>query len=262
MRLRRFLPVLFLLPLAPALAAASPAGVDTLAVLEQRVAFASDGDAVLTVTAVLATAGPALALLPFGYERADSFRIAGRDAAFPVDDAGALAPLRRSAARARLVVALGPAAAAGDTVIVQCRLPGLMDWEGARGEFAAYDAAGTLVNDSDLDIGTCRLSLVVPPGYRVRRVTGTEPAFKPTVSPVPPYAVSRIADRGLATVTAKRLRPGGRVHIGIQAERVHRGPVPLVAGIVIVLLYLWFFRDILPARRAAAPAAPAPGGDR
>jgi hypothetical protein len=262
MTLRLFLPILCLLPLLPAPAAASPAGVDTLSLVEQRIALAPDGDAALTVTLVLAGDGPGTALLPFGFARADSFRVAGRDAAFPLDTAGVVAPLRPVAGRRLLALTLDPAAAAGDTVVVRCRLPRFMDWEGARGEFGAYDVEDTFVNDSDLDIGLCRLILDTPPGYRVRRITGTEPAFKPASSPTPPYAVGREGDRGRATMTAKRLRPGGRVHLGIQAERTRRGPVPLAAGILVTLLYLWFFRDILPVRRAAASAAQAPTGDR
>jgi hypothetical protein len=264
MTFRLLLPILCLLALIPAPATASPTNVDTLALAEYRIALSADttGDAFLRMTLVLAGAGPGDVLLPFGFARPDSFRIAGRDVAFPADAAGSPAPLRPVAGRRLLALTLGPAAAAGDTVVVRCRLPAYADWEGARGEFGAYDVAETFVNDSDLDIGLCRLVLETPPGYRVRRFTETEPAFKPTTSPVPPYVVGRAGDHGYAMVTAKRLRPGGRVRLGIQAERARRGPVPLVAGALMAVLYLWFFRDILPARRSAASAAQAPTGDR
>jgi hypothetical protein len=261
MSLRHLLCVPFLLlPAIPA--GAAPAMVDTLAVLEQRVAIAADGGAVVTTTAVLARGGAGELHLPFGFEGADSFRLAGRDAAFPRDTAGAPAPLHRAADRVQLAVLVGSAAAAGDTVVVGCHVPAFMDWAGARGEFAAYDVAGTLANDADLDIGTCRLVLEMPPGYQVRRIGTTEPGFKPTSSPVPPYVVGRRGDRGFAAVTAKRLRPGGRVRLALQAEQARRGPVPLVAGALLGLLYLWFFRDVLPSRRAAAPPAPASSGGR
>ena len=243
---------LFLLLVVAAPAAASPADVDTLAFLGQRVSLSADDDAALAVTLVLAADGPGQALLPFGFGRADSFTVVGGDVAFPSDVGGAPAPLRLTSRRRLLALVLGPEAAAGDTVVVRCRLRRFVDWNGSRGQFGAYNLARTFINDSDVSLGAYRLVLEVPQGYQVRRITGTEPAFKPEDSPVPPYAVGLQKGRGFATVTATHLRPGGRARLGIQAERADRGPVPLVAGVLIALLYLWFFRDILAPRRAAA----------
>jgi hypothetical protein len=263
MSLRTAVLALFLLlPIAPAPAAASPAGVDTVAFLEQRVSLSVGGDAGLTVTVVLAADGPGEALLPFGLGPADSFTVAGGDVAFAPDADGVPAPLRLASRRRMLALGLGPAAAAGDTVVVRCRLPEFVDWDDAGGQFGAYDVAWTFLNDSDLSIGVYRLVLVVPQGYGVRRVTGTEPAYKPKSSPVPPYAVGREGGRGFASLAAAHLRPGGRARLGIQAERAGRGPVPLVAGVLVTLLYLWFFRDVPATRRAAAAAPPRANGGR
>ena len=253
---------LFLLVIVPTSVAAAPAGVDTLTFLEQRVSVSAGGDAVLTMTAVLAGDGPGEVLLPFGFARADSFTVAGGDVAFPSDSGGAPAPLCLASRRRLLALVLGPGAAAGDTVVVRCRLQRFVDWDGARGEFGAYDLARTFINDSDVSLGAYRLVLEVPQGYQVRRITGTEPAFKPEGSPVPPYAVGAEKGRGFATVRATHLRPGGRARLGIQAERADRGPVPLAAGVLIVLLYLWFFRDVLAPRRTAETASQRSTGSR
>ena len=255
------LALFLLLTLSPP-AGASPAGVDTLAFLGQRISVSADGDAALAVTVVLAEDGPGEALLPFGFGRADSFTVAGDDVAFPSDAGGASAPLRLTSGRHQLALVLGPAAAAGDTLVVRCRLPKFVDWRGSLGQFGAYDLAKTFINDSDVNLGTYRLVLEVPRGYQVRRITGTEPAFKPESSPVPPYAVGLKGRRGFATVTATHLRPGGRARLGIQAERADRGLVPLAAGVLIALLYLWFFRDILSPPRTTASASQASTGGR
>jgi hypothetical protein len=249
-------------PAAVSPAAVSPAAVDTLAFLGQRVSLSTDGDAVLTVTAVLARGGPGEALLPFGFGRADSFTVAGDDVAFPPGESGAPAPLRRRSGRQQLALVLGPAAAAGDTVVVGCRLKKFADWEGARGEFGAYSLARTFVNDSDVSLGAFRLVLDVPPGYQVRRITGTEPAFRPEASPVPPYAVGVEGGRGFAWVSAKHVVPGGRARLAIEAERGRRGPVPFAGGVLLVLLYLWFFRDVVSPRRTAAGVPQASDGGR
>jgi hypothetical protein len=245
--------LLLLLVVAPSTARASD--VDTLASLGQRVSVSTSGEAMLTVTAVLAMSGPGDALLPFGFERADSFTVSGRDVAFAADAAGAPAPLRLAARRQLLALVLGPAAATGDTVVVRCRLHRFVDWEAARGQYAAYSLARTFINDSDISFGTCTLTLEVPEGYQVRRITATEPTFKAETSPVPPYSVSAKGGRGFATVKASHVHPGGRSRLAIQAERTDRGRAPLVAGVLIVALYLWFFRD-LPASRRSAQATP------
>jgi hypothetical protein len=264
MSLRVTVLALFLLLIVPAYAAAAaaPDGVDTLAFLEQRVSISTDGDATLAVTAVLAEAGPGEILLPFGFGKADSFSVAGRGVSFPVVAGDETSPLRLTSRRRLLALVLGPEAATGDTVVVRCRLRKFVDWAGSRGQFGAYSLARTFINDSDVSLGACRLVLEVPPGHQVRRVTGTEPGFKPEDSPVPPYAVGFRGGRGYAMVTATHLRPGGRARLGLQAERAHRGPVPLVAGVLIVLLYLWFFRDILAPRQTAATPSQASTGGR
>ena len=253
---------LFLVLAVPAPAAASPCDVDTLAFLGQRVTISADGDAVITETLVLAVGGPGRALLPFGFERADSFTVAGRDVAFAAASEGAPAPLQRVARRRLLVLVLGPAAAAGDTAIVRCHVGKFMDWTGARGGFGAYGLSRTFVNDSDVNLGVFKLVLEVPPGFQVRRITATEPGFKPETSPVPPYAVGTAGRSGFASITAKHLRPGGRVRVAIDAERTARSPVPLVGGVLLVLLYLWFFRDLPASRRTTEAVLQHPTGSR
>jgi hypothetical protein len=150
----------------------------------------------------------------------------------------------------------------GDTVIVRCRLPKFVDLAGARGAFGAYELTRTFINDSEMSIGAFRLALELPEGYRVRRITGAEPAHKPQASPMPPATVGIAGGHGFASVAASHLRPGGRARLGIQAESSRRGPVPLVAGVLIIMLYLVFFRGSLVSRRAAEADSHAPTGSR
>jgi hypothetical protein len=259
MRLRTILLVLLLA--VPVSVAGAAASVDTLALLGHRVSVLPDGDAVLTTTIVRAAPGSGEALLPFGFDRADSFTVTGGGAAFPGDSSGAPAPLRLASRRRLLALSFGPGAA-GETTLVRCRLRKFVDWAGARGGFAAYTLGHTFINDSELSLGLYRLVMDLPPEYHVRRITGTEPAYKAEDSPVPPYAVGVTGGRSFASMKTAHLRPGGRVRLGIQAEHARRGQVPLVAGIVLALLYLWFFRDIVAARVAAMAASQTPTGSR
>lgn len=250
----RSLVVCVLVPLLLAVsvaAARAQAVVDTVTSLEQRLACDASGDAVLSLTVVLAAAGPGRLTLPFAFARADSFRLEGRDVAFARGEDGLPAPLQRVARRGRLVLDLGPLTRAGETVVVRCRLRDLVDWAGVRGEFAAYPLSREFVNDSEVSIGDFRLVLALPAGFQIRRITASEPGFKPEESPEPPYTVGREAGITSAAIHAAHLRPGGRVRLGVQAERTGRGVAPLLWGLGIAVAYLWAFRDLTSARTAA-----------
>lgn len=237
-------PAVVLCLAASASAAVLPAAADTLAALEHLYLIEDDGSATLVVTAVLGLGGPADLLLPFGHAGADVFAVARGDAAFPVGEGGVPEPVHVASGRHLLALLVGDAAAAGDTVTVRCRLTRCVDWPGVLGAFGAHDLSRTFINDSGLAVGAYRLTLSLPPTYRIKRVTGTEPAFKPQVSPDPPHAVGRRGGRDTATLAAAPLRPGDRVRLGLLAERTRRGPVPLVAGLLLAAAYLVFFRNL------------------
>jgi len=152
-----------------------------------------------------------------------------------------------------LALDLAPTAAAGDTVRVTCSLARAVDWSGPRAPFGARDLSQRFVNDTELSIGAFRLTLALPASHRIRSVTGSEPAFKPQVSPEPPYTLRRVGDHDEVSLVASPLRPGGRTHLGLVAERAARGPVPLAAGACLAALYLFAFRDLI--RRPRRPGA-------
>lgn len=245
------MPALLLIAGPAVTAAATPA--DTLAALEHRYMLAEDGSAVLETTMILGAPGPTELLLPLDHGEAGEFTIEAGRAAFASGQDGTSDPVRRAAGRPLLALTMDEGAAAGDTVRVRCRLPKAIDWAGASGPFGVYDVSRTLINDSGVSIGRYRLEIALPPSYRFRRVTGSEPAFKPQVSPDPPYAVRHRDGRDVASLTANQFRPGNRVKLGVEAERVRRGAVPLVAGLILAALYLVFFRNQLT--RAPAKGA-------
>jgi hypothetical protein len=252
--MRPFTLLLVLLALSATPAPSGATAVDTLAFLGHTVAVGPGGDALLTTTLVRVGGEPGEALLPFGYAGADSFAVVAGHARLATDSTGAPAPLRRVARRRLLALALD-AGAPGETTVVRCRLRGFVDWTEARGEFGAYALSRTFVNDADVSLGSYRLVVSLPPGYLVRRITATEPAYNAEESPTPPFAVGRAYGRSFASMQGSHLRPGSRVKLALQAEHARRGPVPLLGGLAILLLYLWFFRDDVEARRAAAPAS-------
>lgn len=221
---------------------------DSVAFLSHDLAIAEAGPATLVQTVVLSSHGPCELLLPFGFARARDFTVQGRDVTFAPAADGTPQPLHDAAARRLLALRAGPGAQAGDTVVIRCVVDGVVDWKEARGEFGVHELERTFVNDADLSVGSYRMTLRVPEGFLIRRIASSEPAFKAEKSPTPPYVVGRTADRGFATIKAAGLRPGGRVRFAVQAEPVRRGSVPLVGGLLLVVLYLWGFRDLVVRR--------------
>lgn len=227
---------------------AAPAPADTLAALEQFYRLADDGSAVLILTIVPAAPGPGELALPFGETTASDFVIEGDRASFTADAAGP-APVRQSAGRALLVLDIPAGVAAGDTIRVRCRVARAIDWAKARQAFGASDVSRTFVNDAGLSIGHFRMEIQLPESYRFRRITGSEPAFKPQASPDPPYAIGRRDGRDTASLTTNHFRPGARARLGLEAERVHRSAVPLFGGVLLGILYLVFFRNSVAGTR-------------
>lgn len=234
-------------PFQPAVAAPTP--VDTVAVLEQSYWLADDGTAVMTVTIVPGVRGPAELALPFGEAGASDFSVESGGVRLAVDSTGAAAPVRGSAGRALLVLDLPAGVGTEDTLRVRCRVPHAIDWAKSKQAFGACDVSRTFVNDAGVSIGTYRLELWLPESYRYRRVTGSEPAFKPQVSPDPPYAIGHRNARDVASLTVNHFRPGARARLGLEAERVGRGPVPLIGGLILGILYLVFFRNTVAGAR-------------
>lgn len=235
---------------------AASARSDTLAALGHRLTLSGDGTGDLLTTIVLGASGPASLLLPFGYADATDFSIQAGEATLPPGSAGGSSPVRLLNGRRLLALAIGSAAAAGDSVRVHCRLGKATDWDSAREAFGAYDISRHFVNDAGVGIGTYRLEIVLPSEYRIKRVTGSEPAFKPQVSPDPPYTVTCRDGRDTATLTATPLPPGARARLGLVAERVRRGPTPLVAGLVMAALYLVAFRSQVQKPRPVGARVP------
>ncbi|MBK8167669.1 MAG: hypothetical protein IPK64_17120 [bacterium] len=244
------------LPAVATAADAAPSRADTLAALHHRLDLAADGAAELLVTAVLGAPGPAVLRLPFGYDGASGFSTAVAPVGPTIADDVSPALPRELNGRLLLEVAVDSTAATGDTVRVSCRLAKAADWDRLRSAFGAHDLSRRFVNDTELTIGSYRLVLVLPPEFRIRQVTGSEPAFKPRVSPTPPYALTRVADRDQVTLAAGTLRPGAQASLGLIAERTGRGKVPLVAGLSLAALYLIFFRKQVGRTRPEGAVVP------
>lgn len=218
---------------------------DTLAYCSDILTVAADGDGIVSVTAVLGRVSSMDLLLPCQYEGGRDHQIVRGPALFAPGPRGDVQPLVDVLGRPHWNLRLAPGAAAGDTVVLTAVVPGWYDPDASRREFGVHALARSWVNTSRFVMEDFRLGLVLPPGLLVDAVGATTPAYNANRSPQPPYTVGRDGDRGTCEMRAAALAPSGRVALALEARPARRGPVPLIAGLVLAILYLVFFRDVL-----------------
>lgn len=230
----------------PARAAEVPAArPDTLAAFRETLSVAADGDAVVTVTAVVGRVSSMDLLLPWQYAGGRDHQIVRGPATFRTGPDGSPAPLVDVLGRSCWNLQLAAEAAPGDTVVATAVLPGWYDASGSRRQFGVHRFALAWVNTSRFVLREFSLALELRPGLLVDAVGATTPAFNPSRSAAPPYAVGRVGDRGTFTLAVAGLAPADRTAFTVDARPARRGPVPLLAGVALAVLYLVFFRDVL-----------------
>jgi hypothetical protein len=224
------------------------AAPDTLALLSERITIGSDGNAGVKVLAVLGKGGSGDLLLPFAFEEGLDFAILSGPVVFSRNAAGAPEPLREVLGHRMLNLITTPMAAAGDTVLVAASVPGWFDQKEAREEYGEFSLGRTYLNTTRFLVKKFTLGLELPPGMLVHTVTKVVPGYDPKISPEPPYQIGRSADRGWAILKQDNLAPAAGCGLDLHIRPARRGPVPLIAGVVLALLYLVFFRDVLKAK--------------
>ncbi len=235
----------------PAFAAAVPAALpDTLEAYVENVTVGDDGDATVSVTAVVGRVSSMDLLLPWHFAGGRGHQIVRGAARFAVGPAGEPAPLVEVLGQTHWNLRLLPGAAPGDTVVLVAEVPGWYDATAAPRQFGVRRFDRTWVNTSRFVLRHFSLGLELPRGLLVDAVGATTPSFSPSRSPQPPYAVGRVGSRGTFAIAVAPLPPAGRAAFTLDARPTRRGPVPLAAGLVLSALYLVFYRDVLsPARR-------------
>nr|MEE4267871.1 hypothetical protein [Candidatus Krumholzibacteria bacterium] len=221
---------------------------DTLALLSERITIGSDGNAGVEVVAVLGKGGSGDLLLPFAFEAGQDFAILSGPVVFSRDAAGAPRPVREVLGHRMLNLATTSLSAAGDTVVVSASVPGWFNQKEAREEYGEFSLGHQYLNTSRFLIKKFTLELELPPGMLVHTVTKVVPGYDPKKSPEPPYQIGRSENAGWATLHQENLAPAGGCRLDMHIRPARRGPVPLIAGVVLALLYLVFFRDVLKAK--------------
>jgi hypothetical protein len=218
---------------------------DTIEYYRESVSIGPDGDAFVEVSAVLANGGFGDLLLPFAFEDGNDFTILSGPVLFNQDDQGRSLPTREVLGYRMLNLELVGPVTTGDTLRVRGTVPGWFDRKEARQEYGEFSLRRGFINSSVFVLRRLELAVELPEGMLVHSVTRVSPSYDPKKSPEPPYAIGRSGDVGWAVLKQEMLKPAGSVRLDLHVRPARRGPIPLVAGLVAVVLYLAFFRDVL-----------------
>ncbi len=217
-----------------------------LSLYEEEVSFGLSGDATFTTRIDIVGGLPARILLPFGGGVAEDLTVRpskGVDVTL-VDVAGTLAVELR----------LDTAGKSLRTLTVQYTLPRLHDWSAPPEAWGNRKVSHEIVHTQHLRIDRYELRMILPDGFRVNQVLGTIPAFDSKKASELPFELVEIDGRAAVELVALELVLGDRVGLKLEAKSDRRGAFVWMAGVVISLLYLIFFRDVLLPSEEAEPS--------
>jgi|GEM_PF-1665667 len=241
---------------SPAEAAVTDSGVlvpalpDTLLSYEEILFVGSDGSGKVEITAVLGQGGQGDLLLPFDFLDGTDFSVLSGPAAFVPGDGSRSAPTTTVLGYRMLHLETETAAASGDTIRITASVPDWYSADDADRPYGEYFLQRNFANTSRFVMRSLRVGVVLPPGMLVHSVEKVVPAYDPKKNPSPPFDIYSVADRTAAALTVKDLAPAKAVRLDLNIRPKRRGLIPLVAGLVLAVLYLVFFRDVLGKRKA------------
>lgn len=222
-----------------------PAVPDTLLFYREALFLGPDGNATVEVTAVPAKGGLGDLLLPFAFEGGTDFRILSGPYRFAAAPDSAGSRTRRVLGRRMLPLEPDGPVQSGDTLVVSALVPGWFDRAQARRPYGEFALARGFVNGSDYVLRDFELQTILPPGMLVHSVTKVQPAYDPKKNPEPPFTIGLDGDRGWARLHRSDLAPTDAARLDVNFRPARRGPIPLIVGAALAILYLVFFRDVL-----------------
>ncbi len=233
---------------APGGASAQLAEAVQVALYDEEVSLDLSGDAVVTTRIELTGEAPARWWLPFGHQVAEDLSVRSGNGveaaavevtAVEVAGTGALELRSRGSIR---------------SLTVRYTLPRLHDWSAPPEAFGNRRVAHQLVQTQPLAIDRYRLRLILPEGFRVNDVLETTPPFHPKKASELPFELGEEHGRATVELAARDLALGDRVGLKLEAKSAKRSATLWIAGLVVCLLYLVFFRDVLRPSKEGQPS--------
>jgi len=124
-----------------------------------------------------------------------------------------------------------------------------LDWDAAGPEeFGTYEWEMTYENNQPISIDSSSLTVKLPEGWNFHRIINSAPEFKKK-DPKPPYTFSRIGDQASVTISRDPLNYRDELGVEFTFKQEKKGSVLIYVGLVIALLYLYYFKDLILKHR-------------
>lgn len=139
----------------------------------------------------------------------------------------------------------------GDHVVsIEVWVDDFLDWDAAGPEeFGTYEWEMTYENNQPISIDNSSLTIKLPEGWNFHRVTNSAPEFKKK-DPKPPYTFSKIGDQASVTISRAPLNYRDQLGVEFTFKQEKKGSVLIYVGLVIALLYLYYFKDLILKHRS------------
>lgn len=120
-----------------------------------------------------------------------------------------------------------------------------LDWDAAGpGEFGTYEWEMMYENNQPVSIDSSRLTVVLPEGWNFHRVLDSAPEFK-RKDPKPPYVFLKADNLSAVTIVKAPLDYRDELGLKFAFKHERKGSILIVIGVLVALLYLYFFRDLI-----------------
>lgn len=125
-----------------------------------------------------------------------------------------------------------------------------LNWDAAGPEeFGTYTWEMMYENNQPISVDSSSLTIKLPEGWNFHRILSSAPKFKKK-DPKPPYTFSKVDTR--ATVMISRAPLDYRDQLGLEFsfKKEKKGSILIYVGLVIAILYLYYFRDLILKHRS------------
>ncbi len=136
------------------------------------------------------------------------------------------------------------------TLQIEAQVDAFLDWDAAGPEeFGTYEWEMVYENNQPMSIDSSSLTVKLPEGWNFHRVLRSAPEFKKK-DPKPPYTFSKVGDQASVTISRVPLHYRDQLGVEFTFKQEKRGSILIYVGLVIALLYLYFFRDLILKHRS------------
>jgi len=139
----------------------------------------------------------------------------------------------------------------GDHVIaIAVRVDDFLDWDAAGPEeFGTYEWEVSYENNQPVAIDSSRLTIKLPEGWNFHRVLSSAPEFKKK-DPKPPYTFSKVDGQASVAISSIPLKYRGKLAMEFSFKKEKKGTILIYVGLIIALLYLYYFKDLILKHRS------------